>query len=174
MLILVLGGARSGKSHVAEALAGRLPRPVTYVATLIPDSHDHDLCQRIEAHRRRRPAAWRTTDAERDLAAQLQTFPATVLLDSLGPWVSAHHPNHDAAQGLAAMLAARPGDSVVVSDEVGMSVHPSTSAGRAFRDELGAVNSAIAALADHTLLVVAGRVIRAAELDLDGVLGSAR
>ena len=60
---------------------------------------------------------------------------------------------------LCSALVERPGDSVVVSDEVGMGVHPSTSVGRQFRDALGSLNQAVASVADRTYLVVAGRVL---------------
>src|SRR5213592_2654534 len=57
MITLVLGGARSGKSEVAERIAVRLPAPITYLATLVP-GNDPDLAARIDAHRARRPAGW--------------------------------------------------------------------------------------------------------------------
>lgn len=170
MLIFLLGGARSGKSEVAESLARRLPQPVTYIATLTPDTSDPDLGERIAAHQRRRPASWRTVDAVADLSQLLEETSGTVLLDSCGPWVAQHGPTDDAMRAVGAALKARPGDSVVVSDEVGMSVHPSTSAGREFRDRLGALNNKLAAAADRTLVVVAGRVLRTDRFDPDAVL----
>ena len=67
MITLVLGGARSGKSAVAERLASGLPSPVTYIATL-DVGDDADLAARVEQHRARRPSAWRTVQAGADLA----------------------------------------------------------------------------------------------------------
>ena len=86
----------------------------------------------------------------------------TVLVDSLGPWVSSSTDMEVDADALCAALVERHGDTVVVSEEVGLSVHPSTAAGRRFRDVLGLVNQAVAARADEVLLVVAGRTLRLA------------
>ena len=159
MITLVLGGTRSGKSAVAEELAARHGPPVTYVATMVP-AGDADLESRVAAHRRRRDPAWRTVDAGEDLAALLVTLPGTVLVDSLGPWVARALVSQDTQADGAALCAAlgrRRGDTVVVSDEVGMAVHPSTEDGRQFQDALGAVNHAVSAAADRVYLVVAGR-----------------
>ena len=81
-----------------------------------------------------------------------------MLVDALGTWVAAHD---DLAVDTPALVAAlqRPGATVVVSDEVGLGVHPSSEVGRRFRDVLGDVNRAVADVADEVLLVVAGRVL---------------
>jgi nicotinate-nucleotide--dimethylbenzimidazole phosphoribosyltransferase len=170
MLILVLGGIRSGKSGVAETLAGRLPTPVTYVATLTPNHDDADLMQRIETHRSRRPEAWATVDATADLPEQLRSLTGTVLLDSLGPWVALHAPDDATTAALREALASRSGDTVVVSDEVGMSVHAPTEAGRAFQDAIGTTNQRLAEVADQTLLVIAGRILRTAPVEIDSII----
>jgi adenosyl cobinamide kinase/adenosyl cobinamide phosphate guanylyltransferase len=159
VITLVLGGARSGKSAVAEALAGRLPPPVTYVATGIAGD-DHDMAARIAAHRLRRPPSWATVEAGADLEAALDDVPdGTVLIDTLGTWVAADPDLRPDVGGLVAALAARRGDTVIVSDEVGLGVHPSTEVGRRFRDALGVANAAVAHAADEVLLVIAGRVL---------------
>ena len=109
---------------------------------------------------RRRDPAWTTVDAGEDLAGLLVTLQGTVLVDSLGPWVARALVSGDEGADGAALCAAlgrRPGDTVVVSDEVGMAVHPSTEDGRRFQDALGAVNHAVSAAADRVYLVVAGR-----------------
>jgi adenosylcobinamide kinase/adenosylcobinamide-phosphate guanylyltransferase len=155
VITLVLGGTRSGKSGVAEELAARHGAPVTYVATMVP-AGDADLEARVAAHRRRRDPAWTTVDAGEDLAGLLVTLQGTVLVDSLGPWVARAYGGADATS-LCAALGRRTGDTVVVSDEVGMAVHPSTEDGRRFQDALGAVNHAVSAAADRVYLVVAGR-----------------
>jgi len=158
VITLVLGGARSGKSAVAEALASRRPPPITYVATGF--ATDDDMAARISAHRRRRPAAWGTVEAGADLAAALEALPdGTVLVDTLGTWVAAHPDMRPDVDRLLAALLARRGDTVIVSDEVGLGVHPSTEVGRRFRDVLGDVNTAVADAAGEVLLVVAGRVL---------------
>ena len=73
MITLVLGGARSGKSTYAERLAGRLPPPLTYVATLLVGD-DQDLSARVARHRRRRPAEWRTLEAGLDLPSAVRSL----------------------------------------------------------------------------------------------------
>ena len=159
MITLVLGGRRSGKSAVAEDLAARHAPPVTYVATMVPTG-DADLEARVAAHRRRRDPAWTTVDAGDDLPGLLVTLSGTVLVDSLGPWVARALTQPDGGadgESLCAALCRRSGDTVVVSDEVGMAVHPSTEDGRRFQDALGTVNHAVSAAADRVYLVVAGR-----------------
>ncbi len=169
MITLVLGGTRSGKSAVAETLARQLPGPVTYVATMTADPADADLRQRIAAHRARRPATWGTLEVPpAELSSVLATTAGTVLVDSLGAWVaSASHGAIGFAVDLVPLvdaLTAREGDSVLVSDEVGLGVHPSSEVGRRFRDVLGEVNQAVAARSDEVLLVVAGRVLPLVDL----------
>lgn len=166
MITLLLGGARSGKSELGERLASASAREnrcgVTYIATMI-SGDDVDLAKRIAAHRARRPATWTTVQADADLPAMLETLSGTVLLDSLGPWLAAQP---DFAADVAALCdalrrrsAAGREDTIVVSDEVGLGVHPATPLGGAFRDALGSANRAVAAVADRALLVVAGRAL---------------
>lgn len=157
MITLVLGGARSGKSAVAEMLAAR-HGPVTYLATIIPDGDDVDLVARLHAHRTRRPHDWDTVEPPYDLAQVLADSRGTVLLDSLGPWVAGSEVPVDPT-ALVAALRDRSSPTVIVSEEVGLGVHPETETGRRFRDELGRVNQAVAAVADDCLLVVAGRIL---------------
>ena len=159
MITLVLGGARSGKSEVAERIAVRLPAPITYLATLVP-GNDPDLAARIDAHRARRPAGWRTIEAGAELPALLRSVPGPVLLDGLGPWVAASPGMVVDTAVFCATLAGRGADTVVVSEEVGLGVHPATEDGRRFRDALGELNQSVAAVADEVLLVVAGRTLR--------------
>ena len=149
---LVLGGARSGKSVVAERQAG--PGAVTYVATGLAA----EMPERVAAHRARRPAGWSTVETT-DLLRALSESPGTVLVDSLTAWVAAAEGFAVDADALCRALAAHDGHVVVVSDEVGLGVHPSTDVGRRFRDALGLVNQAVAAVADDVLLVVAGRAL---------------
>jgi adenosyl cobinamide kinase/adenosyl cobinamide phosphate guanylyltransferase len=159
VITLVLGGARSGKSAVAETLAGRGGGPVTYVATASVDVTDADHVARVAAHQARRDSAWTTLEAPVDLPAVLRSITGTVLLDSLGTWVTATEDMEPDVAGLCAALVERAGDTVIVSEEVGLGVHPSSELGRRFRDALGIVNAAVADAADDVLLVVAGRVL---------------
>jgi adenosyl cobinamide kinase/adenosyl cobinamide phosphate guanylyltransferase len=91
-------------------------------------------------------------DAVRDLSG-------TALVDSLTTWVARGRSFDVDVDGLCRALTERSGHSVVVSDEVGLGVHPSTEEGRRFRDALGLANQAVAAVADEVLLVVVGRVL---------------
>jgi adenosylcobinamide kinase/adenosylcobinamide-phosphate guanylyltransferase len=126
MIVLVIGGTRSGKSEVAEQVATRLGGTVTYVATARVDD-DHDLASRVARHRARRPAAWDTVEAPADLVQTLRDAHGTVLVDSIGTWVAATSDFAVDHTALCAALEARDGDTVVVTEEVGMSVHPTTT-----------------------------------------------
>jgi len=167
VITLVLGGARSGKSEVAERLTSGLPLPGTYLATgAWPDGSDDDFAARIAAHRDRRPSDWKTIEAGADIVTALHdTGDGTVLIDALGPWVAAHEGFHTDTAALLATLTTRRGDTVIVSEEVGLSVHPSSEAGRTFRDALGDVNRAVADIADDVLFVIAGRVLHLDPMD---------
>lgn len=159
MIALVLGGARSGKSAVAEQLAAQLRPPVTYLATALVDPGDPDHAARVAAHQARRDPSWSTLEVGRGLVEALRATTGTVLVDSLGTWVSTALDDDADGPGLCAALAARSGDTVLVSEEVGLGVHPSSELGRRFRDVLGELNLAVAAVADDVLLVVAGRAL---------------
>ena len=159
MIVLVLGGARSGKSAYAERRAASLPKPVSYVATACVDG-DADLAARVDEHRARRPDSWTTIEAGSDLPDVLLATRGTVVLDALGPWVAAAPEFGVDTAELCDALAGRDGDTVVVSEEVGLGVHPSTAAGQQFRDVLGELNQVVATVAEEVVLVVAGRALR--------------
>jgi adenosylcobinamide kinase / adenosylcobinamide-phosphate guanylyltransferase len=160
---LVLGGTRSGKSMVAERFtaeaAGAAGTGVTYVATL--KAGDDEMQRRVAAHRARRPPEWATAELgdPGDLPPLVSGLPGTVLVDSLGTWLATSPDLAVDTPALVAALASRRGPTVVVSEEVGLAVHPSTAVGRAFVDALGSLNQAVAAAADRVVLVVAGRVL---------------
>ncbi len=159
VIALVLGGARSGKSSVAERLC-ETATAVTYVATAV--ARDEDMAARIAVHRDRRPATWDTVEAgPEEVVVAIADLPpdTTILLDSLTTWVAESPDFTVDVDGLCTALTARSGDVVVVSDEVGLGVHPSTEAGRIFRDRLGELNRQVADVADRVLLVVAGRIL---------------
>ena len=161
MITLVLGGARSGKSEVGERLLASLPAPRTFVGTWAWDPSDVDMADRVAQHRQRRPEDWDVIEVgDGDLAAAAAGVEGSLLIDGLGTWVA--QVGGFAADGteLAAVLRRRGGAAVVVSEEVGLGVHPETDAGRRFRDELGRVNREVADGADDVLLVVAGRTLR--------------
>lgn len=158
MLTLVLGGARSGKSAVAERLAAEAGDEVVYLATGI--ATDDDMTARIAAHKLRRPPRWDTVET-RDLVGAVRALPPRpALIDSLGTWVASTDDFVVDVDGLVDALRTRIAVTIVVSDEVGLGVHPETAVGRAWRDALGDLNQAVAAVAGEALLVVAGRVVR--------------
>ena len=160
MIVVVLGGARSGKSVVGERLAAELAGGgrVTVLATAVVG--DDDMAARVAAHRARRPQHWVTVETGPDLVAALGQAPGTVLVDALGTWLAGARELTVDPGALCDVLAGRRDPTVVVSDEVGLGVHPTTEAGRRFRDRLGELNSAVARVADEVLLVVAGRALR--------------
>lgn len=161
--VLVLGGSRSGKSAVAERLVARSAAgaAVHYLATGPDPDGDADWADRVARHRDRRPAEWVTVECGPALAEALAAAPpdAAVLIDAVGTWVAAHHDFVCDIGPVLDALAARVAPTVLVSDEVGLGVHPETALGRRFRDVLGAVNVALAAACDDVWLVVAGRVL---------------
>jgi adenosylcobinamide kinase / adenosylcobinamide-phosphate guanylyltransferase len=170
--VVVLGGARSGKSEQAELRVAGEP-DVTYVATGAGgNGEDPEWAARVAAHRARRPGWWRTAETT-DLAGVLGGARGALLIDGIGTWLAAVMDEcgaWDGSAGAAARLAARiaglvgawrqTGAYVVaVSDEAGLGVVPATPAGRLFRDELGRLNQMLAAESEEAELVVAGRVV---------------
>jgi adenosylcobinamide kinase / adenosylcobinamide-phosphate guanylyltransferase len=163
--VLLLGGARSGKSALAVGLAARSGSPVTLVATAM--ALDDEMAERIAQHRALRPASW--TTVEEPIAVTQAVRAAApdhfLVIDCLTLWVSnllgSEYPDRvivDAAAEVAQTLAARHAGAVVVSNEVGLGIVPVNPLARGFRDTLGRVNTTFAAAADRTVLVVAGRV----------------
>ncbi len=165
MLTLVTGGARSGKSATAEALAQRrAEHGVVVVATAT--AGDADMAARISRHQAERPWDWATIEEPRDLVAALHAVPdtATVVVDCLTLWLSNCLGQSDeevlaAARTGAHVAAARPGEVIVVTNEVGDGIVPADPATRRYRDLLGRVNAVWSLAADRALLVVAGRVL---------------
>ena len=178
-LTLLLGGARSGKSALAQRLAGRWDGPVTVVVTGQPG--DAEMAERIRRHRAARPAGWRTVEAPLDPEAALAEAPddTLVLLDCLTLWVSnlvgqglTDEQVERRARSAAAAAAARAAPTVAVSNEVGSGIVPAGALARRYRDLLGQVNAIWAAAAGQALLLVAGRAVPL--LDPLAVLGMAR
>jgi cobalamin 5'-phosphate synthase/cobalamin synthase len=156
VITLVLGGVRSGKSEVAEALVG--PSPATYLATALLDGQDQEFADRIARHQQRRPGEWATVEETRAVPQVLAHLQGPVLVDALGTWLANDLDGAD-VDALVEALRHRHGDTVVVSEEVGLGVHPPTEVGRRFADRLGEANRRVAEVADRCLLVVAGRVV---------------
>jgi adenosylcobinamide kinase/adenosylcobinamide-phosphate guanylyltransferase len=172
---LILGGARSGKSALAERLAQETGQAVIYIATA--RGADAEMAERIEHHRARRPANWQTLEAPLLLADAVRAACAagrTVLVDCLTLWLT-----NIMLDGLeevpqvgeftlppafaterAALLALLdddlPGELLLVSNEVGMGIVPLGALARRFADEAGRLNQALAARAGRVILVAAG------------------
>lgn len=159
-LVLILGGARSGKSRFAEALVEAAPGPWAYMATA--EAHDGEMAARIALHRDRRAAGWETVDAPLDLAGALAVLPPgrPALVDCLTLWLTNHllaDRDLDAeSDALLAALSARQGLTVCVSNEVGFGIVPDNALARSFRDAAGRLNQRVAAAAGRVTLVVAG------------------
>lgn len=161
--LLVVGGARSGKSRFAQASLPACGR-VTVLATA--QAGDADMAARIAHHRAGRPASWRTVEEPLQLARRLAEaveHADAVLVDCLTLWVTNRLLDGDTeaailaeAEAVAALLGRRACAVTLVSNEVGEGVHPETPLGRRFRDLLGIVNQCVAAAADRVVLMVAG------------------
>ena len=169
-LTLILGGARSGKSSLAEELARRSGRPVVYLATATPG--DDEMRQRIVTHRANRPRNWRTVEEPQDLTAALSVMgPGDLaLLECVTLWVSnlllAGQRDESPATAIGRIiehtehfLSSLRGKNIwviAVSNEVGMGIVPASEMGRTYRDGLGRVNQLLASRADSVYLMVAG------------------
>ena len=174
-LILILGGARSGKSAYAEQLAGAHGGPVAYVATA--EAHDEEMAARIAAHQAHRPAHWTTLEAPRKVGAAIRRALAarpgyfdTVLIDCMTLIASnvilalpepatveaAENALRAEVNDLLAAYATSEATWLVVSNEVGLGVVPPYPLGRLYRDALGRANQQLAAAADEVVFMVAG------------------
>ena len=161
---LLLGGARSGKSAMAQRLALASALPVVVVATA--EAGDAEMVERIRRHREERPRGWRTLDAPLELGEAIGSVShdSFFVLDCLTLWVSnllgagrSAESIIASASAIAADLATRRG--VVVTNEVGLGIVPANELARAFRDALGTVNARFAAAAERSVLMVAGRAL---------------
>ena len=170
----LLGGARSGKSGLAVRIATTWGTPVTFVATA--EAKDDEMASRIGRHRDERPPGWETREAPRSLIDVLEKVEPErgLVLDCVSFWVAnlvmdgvAAAAIEDQAANAFEVLASRSGQSVVVSNEVGLGLVPDNELGRTFRDVLGRVNMLAAARAEASYLVVAGKVLAVDEFPLE-------
>lgn len=170
MKCLILGGARSGKSRRAEAIAHVWGdgRSVCYVATARPFPGDEDFERRISAHKERRPARWMCNDTDDLLTIAAQPPAEVMLVDDLATWVTAvcdeyqlwESEEAEIQRQLSPFVSAIESSQahwIFVSAEVGLSVVPEHRSGQRFRDALGWLNQQLAEICDHVELVVAGR-----------------
>ena len=159
-LTLVIGGARSGKSRLAERLATRTDRPRRYIATA--EAHDAEMALRIARHRADRGEGWTTAEAPHTLEGALGAARAdeVVLVDCATLWLTNRllaGDDLDAASGaLLAALEACPAPVIVVSNEVGWSIVPDNALARRFSDAQGRLNQRLAAQAGLVIAVIAG------------------
>jgi adenosyl cobinamide kinase/adenosyl cobinamide phosphate guanylyltransferase len=165
-LTFLVGGARSGKSRLAQAMALRADRPVVVIATA--EAGDDEMAARIDRHRADRPPGWTTIEEPIDLDRALRSVDpaAFVVIDCLTLWVSnllgrelADDDVATRADEAAGLAAAHAGGTVAVSNEVGMGVVPANAMARRYADLLGRVNATWAAAADRPFFVVAGRTL---------------
>jgi adenosylcobinamide kinase/adenosylcobinamide-phosphate guanylyltransferase len=180
-LILVTGGARSGKSTYAERLAQRSGRSVAYIATAT--AGDDDMRDRIAHHQTARPATWQTIEEPLHLAGAVQqaaSLADVILLDCITVWLSnwlllqdelssiestpASIYSEGALQEIEALLREASKlnaqqSLVIVTNEVGLGIVPAFALGRVYRDVLGAVNRRLAQDAARVYLLVAGLAV---------------
>jgi len=173
-IVLVTGGARSGKSTFAERYAARGGRPVAYIATA--QIYDDEMKERVSIHQSRRPANWPTFEApynaDEAMAKAVQSA-KTVLFDCLTLYTSnlllapdaptdREERRQSVLNGIEKLLArAKQGncDVIFVTNEVGLGIVPDNALAREYRDVAGLVNQKVAANADEVYLVVSGLVV---------------
>lgn len=171
-LILVLGGARSGKSHFAQALAEAHVGTVAFVATAL--AFDDEMRARISRHQAERPSHWTTIEAPTGVAAAITRGAAgaslvlvdcltllanNVMLDLPEPIdaTQAEQALQREVDDLLRQFAAGTADYVLISNEVGLGLVPDNRLGRVYRDALGKANQWLAARADVVVFMVAGQ-----------------
>lgn len=165
-LTLLIGGARSGKSRLGVRIAATWKGPVSVIATGEP--RDDEMRERIERHRRSRPPEWHVIEEPLEVERALSSVAAgaCLLIDDLTLWASnlllagSSDEEIDRRNRVAAQVAAsRPAATIAVSNEVGSGIVPTNALARRYRDVLGEVNRVWAEEAEHSALVVAGRVL---------------
>jgi adenosylcobinamide kinase/adenosylcobinamide-phosphate guanylyltransferase len=159
--LLVLGGARSGKSRYAQQRAEALPGELIFIATA--QALDAEMAARIARHREDRSERWRTIEAPIDIAAVIETeaLPDRVLLvDCLTLWASnlmlAERDHVEQARHLAEAIKNAAGPVILVANEVGLGIVPDNALARRFRDVAGEINQIVAASVDAVVFMAAG------------------
>lgn len=166
-IVLVTGGARSGKSEFAEILAVKTSRPVVYLATAIINPNDLEWQARIAKHQQRRPANWQTvtrSDAKLSLYIAQATASQCLLIDSLGTWIANfldldREEWSQVSSNFLSSLETSKANIILVGEETGWGVVPAYHTGRIFRDRLGYLSRQVANIANTTYLVAGGHVL---------------
>lgn len=190
-LIVITGGARSGKSHVAERLASRCVGDIS-VAVFGQGDDDREMADRILRHKQDRPMDWRLIEAQDSVEWTERVGSDALLVDCLGTLLGRVmeevlaeaqevdlRTTSELPQGFEAEVERRfaaiigwilrhESHSIVVTNEVGTGVVPPYPSGRVFRDVLGRANRTLVNRADRSYLVVAGRVLDLTELPTEG------
>lgn len=164
---LITGGARSGKSSFAEILASKWNTSIVMLATAEPI--DEDMIERIHRHKLSRPQTWTTVEEPINLADAILKLKGNtdIVVDCLTVWVGNLFYRdfsvvdiEQSAKRVLEILKARTGRAVIVTNEVGMGIHPESEIGRRYRDCLGRVNATIARESDFAIFMSAGRGFR--------------
>jgi adenosylcobinamide kinase / adenosylcobinamide-phosphate guanylyltransferase len=170
-ITLLLGGARSGKSSHAQALAESSGKSVTYLATA--QALDDEMSARIQKHKAERPAHWQTLEIPLNIASHVGqiksdivildclTLLATNLLmqfvkDDLVDEAAFAEAIHKEVEDLLAAISASEQDWIIISNEIGLGLVPPYQMGRVYRDLLGWANQRLAREADQVIFMVAG------------------
>ncbi len=177
--ILISGGARAGKSHLAQELAMKRAPPVLFVATA--EANDPDMRDRIEKHRQSRPASWRTLEVTTGISNRIIEEigdAKTVIVDCITLLVSnvlGQHCDPDGEPTDATLIETEvlseidrlincinrvKADFIIVTNEVGLGIVPAYRSARLYRDLLGKANQKLAQHADEVYLVVSGLPLR--------------
>jgi adenosylcobinamide kinase/adenosylcobinamide-phosphate guanylyltransferase len=163
-VVIITGGARSGKSRFAQKLAMQWEKDVIFIATAAV--RDKEMEKRIEGHRRSRPRQWRTIEEEIDLVVTIEALgdePKTIIIDCITLWLSnlierGHEDEgiRREARRLGELLQGSFHSCILVTNEVGSGIVPDNPLARRFRDIAGEVNQILTSCSDECYLMAAG------------------
>ena len=156
-MILVGGGARSGKSKFAEALALKLSQTPTYIATAT--ASDDEMAERIRRHQSDRNPAFKLIEESKDLIGALKKSDDVILVECLTLWLAANLNQADSTAVIAAAKS-RKAETIFVTNEVGEGIVPINPMARQFRDQAGRMNQEFAAAADEVYFLRFGIAIK--------------